>query len=170
VDQNGYVLARHAGGISETDLVEMLQSAHGKKDHGNVLIRKAKRSRDPEDIFQAGVYFSEAGQHKKARVYFLRGWRTQDKKNLTIRLDCLFNAAVNSMELTDYRSAVDQWTLYLKNAPDGDSNRPRALLYRGIARKNLGQNEKAAMDIENSLDGLDKKTADAAKKLLLKLK
>lgn len=170
IDYNGHVLARHSGGISSDDLTEMLIAAWQEKDKGKALIGEAERTGDPEDLFKAGVYYSEAKKHQTAREYFLRGWRNGNKNRLSIRLDCLFNAAVNSMELNDYTDAESEWSLYLKNASEDDSNRSRALLYRGIARKNLGQNKEAARDIQDSLKGLDKRTADAAKKLLLKLK
>lgn len=148
MDKNGALLDRVEGGMDAASLARLLRQDLQKAERESVVLSDLRR--DPNSVmanFNAGVYYSELGDHTKARGYFVRSWRSPAADPSGKKLDSLYNAAVSSMELKDYPAAITYWSNYISAHPRQDLDYANARLYRGLSLKYTGEKKRAAEDL-----------------------
>lgn len=167
LDPSGAVLARMEGGASASMLTGFLEESREKRNR-LVAIQEAL-SKDPDSaqaLFDAGIFYSEYKNHQEARDYFLKAW-SRGKAPQSLRLDALFNAAVNTMELGDHTSSISLWNTYLALRKKEDRNWIYARLYRGLAYYRSDNQDRARDDLQYAVTRItDPKLRKSAKKIL----
>lgn len=146
LDKNGYQLNKLEGALDKNRLISYIHSSYQEKDREKNLLDSLKKN--PESVesnFNTGVYYSGIENHGMARKYYMDAWMSKESMSET-KMNSLFNAAVSSMELSDFSTAVSYWNQFIVIQDKNGGDYARARLYRGIALKNLGLNNEAADD------------------------
>lgn len=149
LDQNGVLLYRYEGYADTDRLSSLLNTAWSKRNRENEILEEIRKN--PENIksnYQAGAYYFRAGNYEKARSYFLKGYTSKKEDVSGHRLLSVYNAAVTSMRLDDYSSAVSFWNAYLSLSPYKNSDYAYARYYRAVSFLELGLKEDAVSDLE----------------------
>lgn len=171
LDQNGILIERLVGYQESERLARILRDIFRRRNQEEkVLAGIRQHPRSVEARYLAGVYFYEKGEAELARKYFLEGWNLAVEDSGTNRRDCLYNAAVTSMDLRDYVSAVSYWNIYLSVYAAAPQEAAYARYFRGIAYKYIGRDDMARPDLDFASRSLtnegDRRAAERALKTL----
>ena len=153
LDKNGYELDRVTGYLDSGELTRLMSSVKTNAKIESTLM--SELAQNPNGVlanYRAGVYYSDTGNHDRARKYFLHAWNTSEKGPVDKKMDSLYNAAVSSMELKDYRTSISHWNVYLLLKHERDEDYTFAHYYRGISYKFLGSAEEAKKDLSYARD------------------
>ena len=171
LDQNGILIERLTGFQEAPRLARILRDVYGRRDQETKMLARLKRN--PESVqarYEAGVYFYEKGERERARELFLEGWNLAVHDSGTNRRDCLYNAAVTSMDLRDYVSAISYWNIYLQVYAGNRDESAYARYFRGISYKYMGRHDLARSDLEFASTTLrDQRDREAAERVLATL-
>jgi len=172
LDKNGYELERVTGYVNSSQLAEIMMTV---RDHAGIESKlMSELTKNPGSVlanYEAGVYYSDTGKHEKARKYFIHAWNSSEKEPYNKKMDSLYNSAVSSMEMEDYRTAISNWNVFLLLVTEKDEDYAFARFYRGISYKFIGDVSKAREDLTYARDHLRNETfRRSAIQLLSRLK
>ncbi len=147
LDKNGYQLEKSEGGTDGESFRSQLIRVLRKSQLENRVMTALENPKNVTALFEAGLYFSGAGNHEEARNWFMKAWSSSLPDPDRKRPDALYNAAVSSMELKDYAAAVSQWNIYLLQNSLRPSEEAEIRYYRAISYSKLGRKQDAAEDL-----------------------
>ncbi len=148
LDKNGILIERVVGYQDRGKMARILREIFERRDQEDrVLARITAEPASVDARYRAGVYFYEKGDAERARTYFLEGWNLARNNSGTSRRDCLYNAAVTSMDLKDYLSAVSYWSIYLQVYAGSPDEAAYARYFRGVSYKYIGRTDLARPDL-----------------------
>ncbi|MCB1314515.1 MAG: thioredoxin family protein [Leptospiraceae bacterium] len=148
MDPRGGPGATYAGYMDSDALARRLRDAYERSQTGPEF-ESALRN-DPDSLhwnFEAGMYYHKSGDFESARRYFLRAHESTSDGAVRLRREALFNAAVASMDLTDYPAAIRYWGRYISTYPDPAEQYSYARYFRGLALVESGQSQQARADL-----------------------
>ncbi|MBI3394687.1 MAG: thioredoxin fold domain-containing protein [Spirochaetia bacterium] len=149
LDKNGSVLDRVDGFVDARTLARKMRDVAKRRAGAGVLVQQLEK--DPGNVslnFKVGLYYFENGNAARARDHFLRAYSSSAPGAAEDRQNALYNAAVASMELKDYRSAAGYWNTYLMRFTAVDNNHAYARYFRGLCLRELGQVKEARADLQ----------------------
>ncbi|MDH5654732.1 MAG: thioredoxin family protein [Spirochaetia bacterium] len=172
LDHNGYVLDQISGYIDPHRLSRIMDRVlKNAKLESSLLKKLSEKPKGVLENYRAGVYYSDVGNHKRARHYFLNAWNSSINEHLQIKMDSLYNAAVSSMEMEEYSLSISQWNAYIAVKQSEDEDYVFARFYRGMAYKFYKNNKMAKKDLQYAVQHLkDDSYRRSARKLLEGLK
>ncbi len=175
LDKNGALLDRMTGFVIATKMIQKLKEARKDSNHYKIIIAKTKKN--PHDLYwnyEAGSYYFSISFHKQAHHYFLNAWKKNKTKSLNSKKDIekrrrsLYNAAVSSMHMDQYQTAVLEWGIYLKNYPKKNKEYTNARYYRGLSYFYQNKKKSARNDLYYAEKNLKNQEASYTAQILLK--
>lgn len=148
LDRNGVQIRKIEGYAGVEKFSSILRAVSASGDLESEIQVGLKEN--PENIrtnYRAGAYYFKAKQYHRARHYFLKGYSSEKEDVSGHRILCIYNAAVTSMRLEDYSSAVSYWNAYLSLSPYKNSDYAYARYYRAVAFYQLGMKKEAKEDL-----------------------
>lgn len=171
LDKNGYVLKKFSGYAPKDEFIKIMNHvSKNSNPEENVISALKKNPNSVSANYAAGLYYADSGKHEEARKYFIKAWNAPSSDNDNKRNDAMYNAAVSSMQLSDFKTAISQWTAFLGVYKEKDSDHGMALFYRGVSSSQLGDKKSAVKDIEAAMPFLPEEARHTAEHMLKDLK